>query len=156
MWNIDKTVSWCWEIIILAQIFSFSTALHMLSKGAEVFGYFCVTCWSPMIISWIFSMVYCVVTVTVVGLPHRDGNFYSSFNPICLCKFNNLHWKQSKFLPVLQHEVLAMASRCLQPSAMMLSSSRLSLPCLNIYHAVWWANSILWHPSINIFKHLLL
>ena len=25
-------------------------------------------------------------------------------------KFNNLHWKQSKFLLVLQHEALAMAS----------------------------------------------
>ena len=36
---------------------------------------------------------------------------YSSHMPICVCKFNNLHWKQSKFLLVLQHEVITMASR---------------------------------------------
>ena len=31
--------------------------------------------------------------------------------PYCVPKSNNLHWKQSKFLLVLQHEVLVMASR---------------------------------------------
>ena len=29
---------------------------------------------------------------------------------ICIGKFNNLHWKQSKFLLVLHHEALSMAS----------------------------------------------
>ena len=28
----------------------------------------------------------------------------------CVCKFNRLHWKQSKFLLVLQHKVLAIVS----------------------------------------------
>ena len=40
----------------------------------------------------------------------NSSNFYSSYMPICIRKFNNLHWKQSKFLLVLQHEVLIMAS----------------------------------------------
>ena len=39
-----------------------------------------------------------------------QGNFYSSYITICIGKFNNLHWKQSKFLLVLQHEALAMWS----------------------------------------------
>ena len=34
----------------------------------------------------------------------------SLYITICIGKFNNLHWKQSKFLLVLQHEALAMAS----------------------------------------------
>ena len=37
-------------------------------------------------------------------------NFYSSYITICIGKFNNLHWKQSQFLLVLQHEALAMVS----------------------------------------------
>ena len=37
-------------------------------------------------------------------------NFYSSYITICIDKFNNLHWKQSTFLLVLQHKALAMAS----------------------------------------------
>ena len=31
--------------------------------------------------------------------------------PMSVCKFNNLYWEQSKFLLVLQHEILPMASR---------------------------------------------
>ena len=36
----------------------------------------------------------------------NSSNFYSSFMPICVGKFNNLHWKQSEFPLVMQHEVL--------------------------------------------------
>ena len=36
-------------------------------------------------------------------------NFYSFYMPICVCKFNNLHW--NRFPTILQHEVITMASR---------------------------------------------
>ena len=37
-------------------------------------------------------------------------NFNSSYITICIGTFNNLHWKQSKFLLFLQHKALTMAS----------------------------------------------
>ena len=46
---------------------------------------------------------------------HNDKVPFVISWPICIGKFNNLHWKQSKFLLVLQHKAFAMMSRLLQP-----------------------------------------